>query len=165
MIILEPALFASVRRQNSYIIIYATLLFIGMLVLILPPFEGVSIHSSSYIKWNPYFFAYLYSIVFCLAIIPIFYSSFKIYFKLETKEHKRKWFYYLIGSLGLVAFVLLPFHIANLLVYIMEEDLSFLNILWTVENVLALTVFLWVSLMYYGISTLLDLSNIYFLID
>ncbi|MFX1501562.1 MAG: hypothetical protein ACFFDH_11420 [Promethearchaeota archaeon] len=165
IIILKPPMLSSVKRQNSYMIFYGILLFLGMLILILPPFEGVSIHNSRYIKWKPYFFIYSYSIVTCMAIIPIFYSSFKIYFKLETEVLKRKWFYYLLGSLGLVVFVLYPYHISNLLVYIMEKNMSFLNILWIVESILGLSVVLWVSLMYYGIVTMLDLSNIYFLLD
>jgi len=110
-------------------------------------------HSSGYLKWNPYFFIYLFSTVNCLAIIPIFYTSFKIYSKFETKELKRKWFYYLIGSLGLVIFNLYPVDILNLLTYIMEENQGFLDILRSLISVLGISVILWVSLMYYGIGS------------
>jgi len=153
MIILESTIVFSVKRQNRYILFYGIILFIGMLILIIYPFEGVTMHSSGYLKWNPYFFIYLFSTVNCLAIIPIFYTSFKIYSKFETKELKRKWFYYLIGSLGLVIFNLYPVDILNLLTYIMEENQGFLDILRSLISVLGISVILWVSLMYYGIGS------------
>ena len=153
MIILESTIVFSVKRQNRYILFYGIILFIGMLILIIYPFEGVTMHSSGYLKWNPYFFIYLFSIVNFLAIIPIFYTSFKIYSKFETKELKRKWFYYLIGSLGLVIFNLYPVDILNLLTYIMEENQGFLDILRSLISILGITVILWVSLMYYGIGS------------
>lgn len=151
MIILESTIIFSVKRQNRYIIYYGVILFVGMLILILYPFEGVSIHSSGYIKWAPYFFIYIFTIVNCFAIIPIFYMSFKIYFKFETKELKRKWLYYLIGSLGLAIFNLYPIYFLNLLTFIMEENESFQNILRPLISILGISVVLWGSLMYYGI--------------
>ena len=151
MLLLESTVIFSVKRQNRYILYYGVILFIGMLILIIYPFEGVTIHSSGYMKWNPYFFIYLFSIVNCFAIIPIFYTSFKIYFKFETKELKRKWLYYLIGSLGLVIFNLYPVYILNLLTHIMAENESFLNILRPLISLLGISVVLWGSLMYYGI--------------
>lgn len=151
MIILESTIIFSVKRQNRYIIYYGLILFIGMLILIIYPFEGVSIHSSGYIKWIPYFFIYIFTIVNCFAIMPIFYTSFKIYFKFETKELKRKWLYYLIGSLGLVIFNLYPVYFLNLLTYVMEENESFQNILRPLISILGISVVLWGSLMYYGI--------------
>lgn len=164
IIILKPKIFSSVKWQNRYIIFYGAILFFGMLLLIIYPFNGVSINSSGFIRWDPFFFIYSFSIINCFAIVPIFYTSLKIYFKLETKELRSKWVYYLIGSLGLVVLVLYPLHLSNLLGYIMEENRRFLNYLRTVEIFFGISVVLWVSLMYYGIVSLLDLSDIYYLL-
>jgi len=121
-----------------------------MLILILPPFFGVQIYSSGYPGWEPIFFIYLFVTVTCFAIIPIFYTSFKIHNRFENKNLKKKWYYYIIGSLGLVIFILYPILILNLLTPIMEET-HLLDTLRLIVTIISLTVFLWGYLMYYGI--------------
>ena len=125
MIILESTIVFSVKKQNRFIIVYGILLFFGMLVLIYP-FNFVTIHVSGYIQWDPIFFSYLVLIITGFAMIPIFYTSFKIYSSFTTKELKKKWFYYLIGSLGLAIFNLYPVDILNLLTHLIENE-EFLN--------------------------------------
>lgn len=152
MIILESSIIFSVKRQNRFIIIYGVLLFFGMLILIYP-FNLITVHDSGFIQWDPRFFICFILIITGLAIIPIFYTSFKIYSSFTTEELKKKWFYYLIGSLGLAIFNLYPVDILNLLNFVLKEDPEFLNILRSLFSVLGISVILWVSLMYYGIGS------------
>ncbi|MBY8989781.1 MAG: hypothetical protein KGD58_03420 [Candidatus Lokiarchaeota archaeon] len=152
MIILESSIIFSVKRQNRFIILYGIFLFFGMLILIYP-FEFVTVHASGYTQWDPIFFIYLVLIITGLAMIPIFYTSFKIYSSFTTKELKKKWFYYLIGSLGLAIFNLYPVDILNLLTHSFPENEGFLNISRSLISVLGISVIFWVSLMYYGIGS------------
>ncbi|MFX1375718.1 MAG: hypothetical protein ACFFA0_07895 [Promethearchaeota archaeon] len=157
MVILESTIIYSIKRQNRYILLYGIILFFGLLILILIPFETfdptwemLSFDDSippvdRYPMWHPIFFLYQISVITCLAIIPIFYTSFKIYYSFETQELKRKWLYYLIGSLGLVIFNLYPISISNLLNYYQIEGHR------SIVSILGITVVLWVSMMYYGI--------------
>ncbi|MHA2397576.1 MAG: hypothetical protein ACXADU_01635 [Promethearchaeota archaeon] len=158
MILLESTIIYSVKRQNRYILFYGLLLFIGMLVLILldtlnghdPPIFSLKIYSSGYPGWAPTFFIYVFLSVTCFAIIPLFYTSFKIYNRFENKDLKRRWYCYLIGFLGLAIFVLYPILLLNLLPPIMEGT-RLLAVLRLVVSIISLTVFLWGYLIYYGI--------------
>lgn len=143
MIILESTLVFSVKRQNRYIVLYGTLLFFGMLILLLLPFDLVEIHSRGYPIWHPIFFFYVVSIITGFAIIPLIYTNFKIYFRFETKALKRKWLGYLIGSLGVITIMYLLM-INNLLV-----SASYRSII----SIAGFSIVLWVSLMYYGIGS------------
>ncbi|MHA2392548.1 MAG: hypothetical protein ACXAEX_11450, partial [Promethearchaeota archaeon] len=152
LIILESTIIYSVKRQNRYILLYGIILFFGLLILILIPLDLLSFDDTipivdRYPKWHPIFLTYYVSVYTCCAIIPIFYTSFKIYYSFETKELKRKWRYYLYGSLGLVIFNLYPISISNLLNWAgFEEHRS-------IVSILGITVVLWVSMMYYGIGS------------
>ena len=154
LIILESTIIFSIKRQNTYIFLYGILLFFGPLILVLLPdtldILGVDITPAGRPGWKPIFFTYMTSIITGFAIIPIIITSFKIYFSFQTKELKRKWFYYLIGSLGLIIFNLYPVYILNLLTHLIP-DYNFLALLRSILSILGISVIIWVSLMYYGI--------------
>ncbi|MFX1302668.1 MAG: hypothetical protein ACFE9X_04835 [Promethearchaeota archaeon] len=141
MIILESTIIFSVKRQNRYILLFGLLHFFGMLIILLVS-NGVSINPQGYPVWKLQFFIYMASIVTVFEIIPIIYTMWKIYISFETKELKRRWLYYLIGSLGLIICNLYSIMISHLLN--IAEFRDFIMIL-------GVSVLLWVSLMYYGI--------------
>ncbi len=152
IIILESTLIYSVKRQNRYILFYGILLFTGMLILVLigeivdnpnAPLLGVQIINNTP-KWGPIFFIYVVSIMSIFTLIPINYTNFKIYFQFESKELKRKWFFYLFGFLGLT--VILYFSIIfNLLDADIHAEIR-LMITLSISSVI-----IWGYMMYYGI--------------
>lgn len=152
MIILESTLIYSINRQNRYILLYGFLLLTGMLIQVLigSPLVGINLTGEGRPGWTLIFFIYVILITSGFSIIPIIITSFKIYHRFETKALKRKWFYYLIGSLGLIIFNLYPIQILNLLTGIMPYA-GFLETLRVVVAASGVSVVLWVSLMYYGI--------------
>ncbi len=156
LIILESTVIFSVKRQNTYIFIYGIILFFGMLILIIVPdpleIIGVELTPTGRPGWKPIFFIYVISVITGFAIIPIVFTSFKIYYSFETKVLKKKWFYYLIGSLGLIVFVFYPVLILNLLTGIIPYYI-FLDIIRNTVSILGISVIIWVLMMYYGIGS------------
>jgi uncharacterized membrane protein YgdD (TMEM256/DUF423 family) len=152
IIILESTLIYSVKRQNKYILFYGILLFAGMLILVLlgeifdtpnVPFLGVQIINNTP-KWGPIFFVYIVSIMSIFTLIPINYTNFKIYSQFETKELKRKWFFYLFGFLGLTVILYLS----------TMFNLLDANIYADIRSIISLSissVIIWGYMMYYGI--------------
>ena len=152
MIILESTLVFSVKRQNMYILLYGCILFLGMLILALigiifdeheNPLYGVVIDDNRYPKWGPIFFVYVICITSGFAIIPIISTNWKIYHSFETKALKKKWLFYLIGSLGIFS-IGYTISIANLL-----GDMLFRDII----SIFVISIVIWGSLMYYGIGS------------
>ncbi len=152
MIILESTLIYSVKRQNKYILFYGILLFAGMLILVLlgeifdapdVPFLGVKIIGGAP-KWGPIFFAYIISIATIFTFIPINYTNFKIYSRFETKALKRKWFYYLLGFLGITVF----FYLLCLYNFLDPEIYADVR---SIISILASSLIIWGYMMYYGI--------------
>jgi hypothetical protein len=160
MIIVESTIIYSVKRQNRYILFYGLILFLGMLILVIiggfhreiepdiPPFYGVDPSpEEGYVpQWGPIFLIYVLSIVSIFSIIPILRTSIKIYSSIKTKVLKRKWLYYLIGSLGLIT-VYYIMMIDNLGPLLGENFRDFRLI----TSILGGTVIIWGYLMYYGI--------------
>ncbi|MFX1365345.1 MAG: hypothetical protein ACFFCE_03455 [Promethearchaeota archaeon] len=150
LIILESTLIYSIKRQNKFILFYGILLFTGMLLLVIlgiffdnpsSPFLGVKI-IGVVPKWGPIFFTYIISIVTVFTLIPINYTNFKIFFRFETIALKRKWFYHLVGFLGITVIfylscifnILDPGHPLKLIIILLHMSLI-----------------IWGYLMYYGI--------------
>ncbi len=154
MIILESTIIYSIKRQNKYILLYGLLLFIGMLIQILipSPLIGIELTHSGRPGWTLIFFIYVILITSGFSIIPIIITSFKIYHRFETDVLKKKWSYYLIGSLGLISFNLYPIQILNLLTGIVPEN-EVLDIIRLIFVISGVSVIIWVSLMYYGIGS------------
>lgn len=156
LIILESTIIFSVKRQNTYIFLYGIILFFGMLILIIVPdpleIIGVELTPDGRPGWKPIFFIYVITIITGFAIIPVILTLFKIYFSFETKSLKKKWFYYLTGSLGLIVIVFYPILILNLLTGIMPSN-SFLDTLRTIVSISGISVIVWVLMMYYGIGS------------
>ena len=139
MIILESTLIFSVKRQNRYILGYGIIAFLGMLIILIF-FEGVNF-DMGYPVWEPLFFWYVVLVSTCFAVFPFFYTALKIYFSFQTKALKKKWFYYIIGSLGVFSIGYMAF-INNLL-----ANQTFRLIL----SVYGISVIIWGYLIYYGI--------------
>jgi len=140
MIILESTVIFSVKRQNRYIFYYGISLLIGMLVILIF-FDGVSINPLGYPIWNPIFFIYVISLVSCFSIIPMIYTTLKIYFSFETKQLKRKWLNHLIGALGGITILYLIL-ISNLL-----DNATYRLII----SLVGISIVVWAFLMYRGI--------------
>jgi hypothetical protein len=152
MLILESPLIYSVKKQNKYIIYYGILLFVGMLIFVLlgevfdtpnVPFLGVQIINNAP-KWGFIFFAYIVLIMTIFIFIPINYTNYKIYSRFETKELKRKWFFYLFGFLGLTVVLYLG-SIFNLL------DANIYAGVRSIISFSLVTLIIWGYMMYYGI--------------
>jgi hypothetical protein len=82
-------------------LLYGVVAFLGMMI-ILVFFQGVTL-PQGYPIWNLYFFIYVVSISASFAVIPFIRTSIKIYFSFDTKALKKKWFYYIIGSIGAIS--------------------------------------------------------------
>ncbi len=152
MVILESTLIYSIKKQNRYILFYGILLFTGMLLLVLlgeifdnpyEPYLGVKI-VDGVPKWGPIFFTYIISIMSIFTLIPINYTNFKIYSQFETKALKRKWFYYLVGFLGLTVIFYL------LCLYNFLDPEIYTNVR-SIISLLAISLIIWGYMMYYGI--------------
>ncbi|MHA1931297.1 MAG: hypothetical protein ACW96X_02090 [Promethearchaeota archaeon] len=152
-IILESTIIYPVKRQNLYILLYGVVLLLGMLILVLlglvfdpswpsKPILGLTINPNTRAPvWGLVFLIYVISFSAALVVIPIIRTSLKIYASFETKELKKKWRYYFIGSLGAFSIFYLII-IANWL-----DNINFKNIV----SFYGISVLLWVSFMYYGI--------------
>ncbi len=139
MIILESTIIFPKKKQNRYILLYGVAAFLGMLIILIF-FQGVSF-DKGYPTWNLIFFIYVLSISAIFAVIPFIRTSFRIYFSFDTIALKKKWFYYVIGSIGAISIGYMAF-INNFL-----DDPNFRLIL-TIYGPSSL---FWGYLMYYGI--------------
>ncbi|MFX1275573.1 MAG: hypothetical protein ACFFBP_04025 [Promethearchaeota archaeon] len=142
LIILSSTTAFTATKQNLIIIFYGILL--GCMALFIP-LNGISVNrefiSEGYPIWTWFFFLYVVCVVTGIGVIPILYTSFKIYRNFTNEMLKKKWLYYIIGVIGLLI-LLYGIMIANLLnIYIIR----------VINTVYSLSVILWVLLMYYGI--------------
>ncbi len=139
MVILESTIIFSVKRQNRYILYYGLLLLLGMAIFYI--FKGVSVTSEFRPKFSPIFLIFILIITAALVVIPIIYTSLKIFFSFEMKALKRKWIFYVIGFLGSISIAYLVF-INN---YLDNDGFRLLVAIYSIS------VILWGYLMYYGI--------------
>jgi hypothetical protein len=149
-IILESTIIFSVKKQNLNILYYGFILFLGMFILLILgqiidpelPFLGISINPETFAPvWGLIFLIFVISFSAIFVVIPIIRTSLRIYISFETKALKKKWLNYFVGSLGVFSIYYL-INIANWL-----DDNNFKLIV----SIYAISVILWVSLMYYGI--------------
>lgn len=140
MVILESTIIFSIKRQNRYIIVYGLLLLIGMI-----PFyalKGIWIDEVLYApRFSIIFLIYVIAFQASFVVIPIIYTSLKIYKSFETKALKKKWLFYFIGSLGAFSIPYLIW-INN---YVFNDNFRL------IVGIYAISVILWGYLMYYGI--------------
>lgn len=140
MVILESTIIFPVKRQNRYILLYGLLLLIGMIPFYV--FKGIWIDEDLYApRFNIYFLIYVIAFQASFVVIPIIYTSLKIYKSFETKALKKKWRYYFIGTLGAFS---IPY-----LIWI--SNFVFKAWFRLIVGVYAISVILWGYLMYYGI--------------
>jgi len=138
LIILSSTISFTTKKQNILMVFYAILLG-GMFVFI--PFGEIDANIEGYPVWSPIFFTYVMLVVSLMTVIPILYTSFLIIKNFENKALKKRWMYFIIGFLGLLA----------LLYGIMVANLMNLEFIRTGNTIYSLTVIIWVLLMYYGI--------------
>jgi len=143
LVILESTIVYSIKRQNRSILYYALILLIGMIPFyILKEGWGVWI-DNNYPRFSPLFLGFILGFTASFAVIPIFYTSLKIYKSFETKSLKKKWFFYFIGSLGAFS---IPYTIW------INNYYSFYNENFRlIVGIYAISMILWGYLMYYGI--------------
>ncbi|HEY0089777.1 MAG TPA: hypothetical protein VGB37_13095 [Candidatus Lokiarchaeia archaeon] len=88
----------SLRKQLSIILIYGLLLAV---MFFIP--GGVIINEET--NWTPIWswtlFIYVASVIIIISVIPTLFYSFKLYKKFEDNQIKRKWKYFIIGSIQL----------------------------------------------------------------
>ncbi len=141
MVILESTIIFSIKRQNRYIILYGLLLLIGMIPFYLLE-EGWGVWvDNNYPRFSPLFLIFIIGFTASFAVIPIIYTSLKIYKSFETKALKKKWLFYFIGSLGAFSIPYLIW-INN---YVFNDNFRL------IVGIYAISVILWGYLMYYGI--------------
>lgn len=152
LVIIESTIIYSVKRQNRFIVIYGIVLFFAMLTLILlgirfddpnNPVFGIDLtpQVGTVPQWGLVFFICIISIMTAFSIIPIIRTSFKIYTSFETNALKRKWYYYFIGSLGLIV----------MFYFMLIDNLYLGDVFRTITLILGVSVIVWGYLMYYGI--------------
>ncbi|MHA1500128.1 MAG: hypothetical protein ACTSRT_21595, partial [Promethearchaeota archaeon] len=139
-ILLHSEVVYSLKSELKSLLIYGFAL--GFMVIFYF-FDGIELNEST--NWRPLwslpYFIYIVIIVTAFTTIPILGSSFKILGVMEDKMTKRRWIWLLIGLLGLFVY--------EYLVYLMNYlNSSFLR---TISSLYALTVILWVWLIYKGV--------------
>ncbi|MFX0029102.1 MAG: hypothetical protein ACFE8B_07825 [Candidatus Hermodarchaeota archaeon] len=143
LVILESTIIFSIKKQNTYIIGYGLLLLTGMIPFyILGKDYGVWI-DNNYPRFSPLFLIFIIVFTASFVVIPIISTSFKIYKSFETIALKKKWFFYLIGSLGAFS---IPY-----LIWISNYYSFYNENFRLIVGIYAISVILWGYLMYYGI--------------
>ena len=106
-------------------------------------FDGIEFNAST--NWRPVwslpYLVYLILVVSAFTIIPTIGSSFKILTVMKDKKMKRRWIWLMIGLLGLYVYLYLAFFTNYF-----ESD--FLRM---ISSLYAITVILWVWLIYKGV--------------
>lgn len=138
LIILRSDRIISKKKQFYILGIYAILLW-GLLLI---P-EGIHINKSTYYRpqWNLAFFIYANLVWIGCAMIPTLYTSLKIYKSIDNNDLKRKWIYYLIGTI----MIYIELFGVGVLIYINDP---MLRLIW---NIYDLTVILGAILIFYGV--------------
>ena len=128
------------KSELKLILIYA--LALGFM-LVFYFFDGIEFNEST--NWRPIwslpYLIYVIIIVSAFTTIPTIVSSFKILNVMKDKMMKRRWIWLLIGLLGL--------YVYEYLVYLMNYLNS--DFLRTIGTLYAITVILWVWLIYKGV--------------
>jgi hypothetical protein len=145
-ILLKSKLVFTKLKQTLVVAIYAILLF---LMIIFYPFGGgITINEST--DWKPVMhlplFIYVIVIITVCAVIPILITSYQIYQQFEDDNLKKRWAFFIIGTLGIIMFLYNIF-INNFMNY---------PIIRSIFNIHALSVFVWLFLIYYGIGRQID---------
>jgi len=131
------------------------LVFISYLIPVLSmglflPFKGVVINEKT--NWNPVlsfpFFLYIIIVLSFGAIVPLFYTSFKILKKIQDETLRKKWKISVIGFAGCISYMYG--------IYVVDYlRISSLEIYF---NLYGLSIVIWLSLVYYGVIRQLDPS-------
>ena len=139
-ILIQSEAIYSLKSELKLLLLYA--LFLGFMVVFYF-FDGIEFNEST--NWRPLwslpYLIYVIIIVSAFTTIPTIVSSFKILSVMKDKMMKRRWIWLLIGLSGL--------YVYEYLVYLM----SYLNsdVLRTISSFYAITVILWVWLIYKGV--------------
>lgn len=141
LIILKSEVIFSKYDQIKIALPYA--IFLLLMILFYPFGAGVTINESTGWApvWHPPLFVYFMTIITIFSVIPILYTALKIYSKFEDKTLKKRWIYFIIGTVGLIIY-LYGVYINNLI------NLPTARFVF---SLFGLTVFVWMYLIYYGI--------------
>ncbi|MHA1391655.1 MAG: hypothetical protein ACTSQT_05375 [Promethearchaeota archaeon] len=106
LILLKSEKVISTSKQLIILFIYGIAMF-GMVFLLFVPGFGVTINSGT--NWSPVwslpFFLYVVFVETIGALIPSLFFSFQIYKKFEDEVLKRKWRFFILGFIALMAFM------------------------------------------------------------
>lgn len=141
LIILKSEVIFTKKDQIKIALPYAIFLF--LMILFYPFDAGVTINKST--GWAPVWhlplFVYFVAVITIFSVIPILYTALKIYSKFEDYKLRKRWIYFIIGTVGLITY-LYGVYVNNL---INQPTARF------VFSLFGLTVFVWMYLIYYGI--------------
>jgi len=106
LILLKSEKVITSKKQLAILLAYAIALF-GMIIFLFFPGAGIQIDATT--QWKPVYFLpfYLYFIVVQIIMgqAPTLYLAFKINKKFEDQKLKRKWKYFIIGTIELIIFM------------------------------------------------------------
>ncbi|MBD3229291.1 MAG: hypothetical protein GF329_13995 [Candidatus Lokiarchaeota archaeon] len=129
------------NKQLLIIGSYAVILFLMVIFL---PFRGVIINSTT--RWKPVynlaFFLYLMITLFLGTTVPSLYYAMKIYINFSTKDLKKRWKYFIIGTVFLFLFMYGTFS-ANFL------DIQIFRTIWSLIGLFL--VIAGIILIYFGV--------------
>ena len=139
-ILIHSEVVYSLRSELKLLLIYAFAL--GFMVIFYF-FDGIEFNEST--NWRPVwslpYLIYIVIVVSVFTTIPTIVTSIKILTVMKDKTMKRRWVWLMIGLLGLYAYEYLAF----LTFYLNNDSLRMISSLY------AITVILWVWLIYKGI--------------
>ncbi|MEJ2250206.1 MAG: hypothetical protein P8Y97_11175 [Candidatus Lokiarchaeota archaeon] len=140
-IILKSSMVYDLKSQEKYMVLYGVLLILSIVFYFFG--FGVTINASTNWKpnWHLFYYLYMNLIVTIFAIIPMLYTSLKIYKDFKDETLRKRWKYYLIGLIGLIVYMYGAFF----------NNLINMPIFRFVFSIFGLSVILWLILLYYGV--------------
>ena len=105
-IVLKSEKIITRKKQLTIFIAYAAVLFCMIFFLFIPN-AGIKIDAET--SWRPVYYAPFYIYFMAVQVImgqgPAMYLSFQIYKRFEDPKLKKKWKFYIIGTIELIAFM------------------------------------------------------------
>lgn len=137
--ILKSSIVFSIDRIKKYLVPYILILIIGTILIQI--FDGVTWDPFGYPHWSLTYFLFALILSIGLAMIPALVISFKVYAQLNEKQVKRRYLFFLVGTIGLTL----------LLVIIYFSNFLNVMILRSILSIISLSMIIWVIFIYYGL--------------
>ncbi len=108
LILLKSEKVINTQKQLIIMVIYGVALFFMIIFYIVPPLKGITIDSGTGWKpvWSWLYFLYCLIVVVLGAIAPSLYYARMIYRKFEDLILKKKWQYFIVGSVCIYTFLI-----------------------------------------------------------